>query len=560
MPLPLAVGYAERYDARMPSKASVFRKKFFDAAQPLCIVGAHDGLGAQLIEKHGFDGAWASGLEISASHGVPDANILTMTQCLERAQEMHMASNMPVICDVDTGYGNSSNVRYMVELYEAAGMAGVVIEDKLFPKVNSFMPGRQELASIPEFCGKLSAARDARVAGDMLIIARIEALIAGWGLDEALKRGEAYMEAGADAILIHSKSKEPDEIRVFLKVWNKRSPVVLVPTTYPAMTYKEMGESGVHMIIYANQCLRASIDAQHKVLEVMQREKSTVSIEDKIATVKEIFELQGMMKMKEHEKKYLRTGKPVRVVIPAAGAPHHEGRMAELLKDRPAAMLDIEGKPLIQRVIENVNLAGMQDVTVVTGYKGDQVELTTGVKKQIDDYESTGLLHSIESAENVFKDSVLIHYGDVIVSHENLRSFVDCEDPIVIMVSPLQRGGRYEGKKFDFVSLTHPATMPRTLERHPRNQLAAIGSTIPVEQADGEFVGVVLLNPKGIAAWKEGIGALKPAERKTMSLCGFLQHLLSRGTPIATFEARTGWAEMHSSEDYEQLCLLFRHP
>lgn len=547
------------YDATVSTKAAVFREKFMSAKRPLCIVGAHDGLGAQLIEKHGFDGAWASGLEISASHGVPDANILTMTQYLERAQEMNNASGLPVICDVDTGYGNSSNVHYMVQQYEAAGMAGVVIEDKLFPKVNSFMPGRQELASIPEFCGKLSAARDARTSGDMLIVARVEALIAGWGLDEALKRAEAYREAGADAILIHSKSKEPDEIRAFLKSWKKRAPIVLVPTTYPAMTYEEMGETGVNMIIYANQCLRASIDAMHTVLEIMQREKSTVSIEDKIATVKEIFELQGMMAMKEHEKKYLRTGKTVRVVIPAAGIPGHEGKMAQMLKDRPAAMLDIEGKPLIQRIIENVNLAGMQDVTVVTGYKGEQVELVTGTKKQLKDFEKTGLLHSIEEAASAFQGSVLIHYGDVIVSHENVRSFIDCEDPIVVMVSPLQRTERYKGKKFDLVSLGRPsAERTRTLERHPRNTLVAIATDLDPQKADGEFVGLLLLNLKGIEIWKKGIASLSVAERETMSLCAFLQHLLKSGASISTFEARTGWAEVHSYEDYEQLCELFR--
>lgn len=555
----MAGGCAALYAATVQSKASHFRSAFLSASEPLIIVGAHDGLGAQLIEKHGFDGVWASGLEISASHGVPDANILTMTQYLERAQEMQNASNLPVIADVDTGYGNSSNVRHMVQQYEASGIAGVVIEDKLFPKVNSFMPGRQELASIHEFSGKLAAARDARRSDDFLVIARVEALIAGWGLDEALKRAEAYREAGADAILIHSKSKEPDEIRAFLKSWKKRSPIVLVPTTYPAMTYDEMAKSGVNMIIYANQCMRASIKAMHGVLETMGKEKSTVSIEDEIATVKEIFELQGMMLMKEHEKKYLRTGKTIHVIIPAAGAPRHEGEMAKRLKEKPVSMLDVEGKPLIHRIIDNLNLAGMQDVTVLTGYKGDMVELATGTKKQVKGYEKAGLLHTIEQAADAFKDSVLIHYGDVIVSHKNLRAFIECEDPIVVVVSPKQREGRYDEKTFDLVTLARPQKHPaRTLELHPRNVLKAIAADLPPKDAHGEFVGLVLLNPKGIKAWKEGVKALSPKERAAFSLRDFLGALLARGTDIVTFEARTGWAEVHSLEDYEQLCALFR--
>jgi phosphoenolpyruvate phosphomutase len=448
----------------------------------------------------------------------------------------------------------------MVEQYEAAGISGVVIEDKLFPKVNSFVPGRQELANIPEFCGKLEAAKDARKSDDFLIIARIEALIAGWGMAEALKRAEAYRDAGADSILIHSKSKEPDEIREFLKAWNRKSPVVLIPTTYPAMTYDEMAKAGVNMIIFANQCMRASIHAVHDALAVMQREKSTVSIEKSIATVKEIFELQGMMKMKEHEKKYLRTGKTVHVVIPAAGVPKHEGKMAEMLRDLPVAMLPAEGKPLIQRIIESVNQAGMQDVTVLTGYKGDQVTVEGADKRVVKDFADSGILHSIEQAKDKFTGSVLIHYGDVIVSPENLRSFIAGDDPITVFISPLHRTGRYSKKKFDLVTLSSPPVSGRTLERHPKNALKAIGTDLSEEKAYGEFVGLVLLNQKGISDWNKTVGSLPKEELKTLSLARFLQRLIDEGVAISTFEARTGWAEVHSSEDYEELIALLRNP
>ncbi len=539
--------------------AASFREKFLKATSPLCIIGAHDGLGAKLIEQHGFDGVWASGLEISASHCVPDANILTMTQYLERAQEMRMASNLPVVADVDTGYGNSSNVRYMVELYEAAGIAAVVIEDKMFPKVNSFVPGRQELASIAEFCGKLAAAKAAKRSPDFLVIARVEALIAGWGMDEALKRAKAYMDAGADAILIHSKSKEPGEIRTFLTAWKKQGPIVLVPTTYPDLTFDEMKKLGVNMIIYANQCLRASITAMHDVLDVMQKTKSTVSIEKKIATVKEIFELQGMMAMNEHEKKYLRTQKTVHAIIPAAGKPNHEGVMAELLKERPIAMLDTEGKPLIQRIIESINLAGMQDVVVLGGYKGEMLAVESAEKRMVPSFEEASVLHSIEQAADKFTDSVLIHYGDVIVSHENLKSFLASDAPITIMISPLLREGRYHKKKFELVSLSRTVPVSvRTLERHSQNTVKAIGTSLDSEKADGEFIGLVLLNPAGVDMWKKQIEKLSAKEKNALSLSGFLQKLVDSGTEITTFESRTGWAEVHSEEDYRQLCVLLR--
>lgn len=541
----------------MASKASLFRQKFLNAKVPLRIVGAHDGLGAQLIEKYGFDGVWASGLEISASHGVPDANILTMTQYLERAQEMTMASTLPVIADVDTGYGNSSNVAYMVEQYEGAGIAAVVMEDKLFPKVNSFVPGRQELAAIPEFCGKIAAAQDAKRSDDFLVIARVEALIAGWGLEEALRRSEAYVDAGADGILIHSKSKEPEEIRAFLKAWKRRSPIVLVPTTYPAMTYEEMKRAGVNMIIYANQGMRAAIAGMHQAFDVIARKKSTVSIEGAIAPVKEIFELQGMMKLKEHEKKYLRTQKTVHAIIPAAGAPQDK-TMMRVLRGKPVVMLNTEGKPLLQRIVESLNLAGIQDVTVIAGHGASAVKGDLIVKKVSKDFASTGLLHSIEQAADKLRDSVLIHFGDVIVSHENLRAFTACEEPIVALVSPLL-GQREREKALDYVSLARPRkSATRALEPHPRNRLRRIGKNIPHKDAHGEFVGLLLLNPAGVRIWKETVKRLPPKLARTCSLNDVLQKIVDGGTDVTTFETQTGWAEVHSVEDYERLCALLR--
>jgi phosphoenolpyruvate phosphomutase len=539
-------------------KATAFRQKFFSAVEPLRVIGAHDGLGAQLIERHGFDAIWASGLEISASHGVPDANILTLTQYLERAQEMNTASGLPVVADVDTGFGNACNVHYLVRQYESIGVAAVTIEDKLFPKVNSFVPGRQELASIPEFCGKLAAAKDAQQTAGFMVIARVEALIAGWGLEEALQRASAYAGAGADAILIHSKLRDASEIRAFLQAWKRRAPIVLVPTTYPDLRHEEMADLGVSMVIYANHGLRARVKATHDVLEVIEREKTTSSIEDRIAPLSEIFELQGMPILKEQELRYLRTQKTVQAIIPAAGSPPPAGDLADLLADRPVIMLDTEGKPLLERIVDSLNLAGVRDVTVVAGYRGDAVQLPGIEKRQLEDPPRTGLLYSIEQAAAKSDRSVLIHFGDVIVSHENLDSFIAWEDPIVAMVSPLLRTGRYENKQFDLVTLERPASaVERTLERHPRNKLIQIGKDL--QQPHGEFVGLLLLNPEGVRIWRSAIADCTEWELHSFSLNDFLGRLLRNGVEITTFETRTGWAEVHSRLDYEQLCGLLRN-
>ena len=197
------------------------------------IMEAHNGLSAKIVEEAGFDGIWGSGLSISAALGVRDNNEASWTQVLEVVEFMSDATKIPLLLDGDTGYGNFNNMMRLVKKLEQRGIAGVCIEDKIFPKTNSFLRGEQQpLANIDEFAGKIKAGLDARTDEDFCIVARVEAFIAGWGLKEALKRAEAYRQAGATAILMHSKQTNPDEIFSFMKEWGDRCPVVIVPTKY----------------------------------------------------------------------------------------------------------------------------------------------------------------------------------------------------------------------------------------------------------------------------------------------------------------------------------------
>src|SRR4029077_974184 len=175
------------------------------------VMSAHNPLSARLAELAGFDGIWASGFELSAAYGVPDASLLSFTQHLEMTRAIVEQVAAPVVADLDTGYGNAINVIHVVGAYARAGVAAVVIEDKIFPKDTSLLAGgRQDLVRVEEFQGKIAAARSASNDHDLLVVARTEALIADLGLDEALKRAQAYSEAGADMILVHSKQKTPD--------------------------------------------------------------------------------------------------------------------------------------------------------------------------------------------------------------------------------------------------------------------------------------------------------------------------------------------------------------
>ena len=156
---------------------------------------AHNGLSARIVREAGFEGIWASGLSISAQFGVRDNNEASWTQVVDMLEFMADASDLPILLDGDTGYGNFNNVRRLVRKLEQRGIAGVCIEDKQFPKTNSFLNGeRQPLADIDEFAGKISRRQGYADGSEFLIVARVEALIAGWGMEEALRRAEAYRQ------------------------------------------------------------------------------------------------------------------------------------------------------------------------------------------------------------------------------------------------------------------------------------------------------------------------------------------------------------------------------
>jgi phosphonopyruvate hydrolase len=274
----------------------------------LHVMSAHSPLSARLVEQAGFDGIWASGFELSALFGLPDVSLITMTQHLDMVRAMAQQSALPIVADIDTGFGNAVNVVYAIEQYELAGAAAVVIEDKTFPKVTSLVAGgRQELVRVEEFQGKIAAACGTRKDKDFLVIGRTEALIAGLGEAEALTRAHAYEAAGADMILVHSRQRTPDEVESFVRAWQGRIPVVLVPTAYPEMTAQRVAAlQKVKMVIYGNHALRASVTAMKDVFARIRADGGIQNVDKDIVSVEEIFRLQRMDKMKADEKAYLR--------------------------------------------------------------------------------------------------------------------------------------------------------------------------------------------------------------------------------------------------------------
>ncbi|MFI5528230.1 isocitrate lyase/phosphoenolpyruvate mutase family protein [Kitasatospora sp. NPDC051853] len=258
------------------------------------VAGAHDALGATVAQQAGFQAVWASSFEVSASRCLPDASVLTMTEYLAAAAAMQKAIDIPVVADVDTGYGNALNIAHMVHEYEAAGITAVCMEDKVFPKVNSFAAASHDLLPTEEFARRIRTAKAAQRGEDFYFIARTEALISGLTVQEALERCAAYADAGADAVLIHSKRRDEQEIAEFLAGWDGRRPVVIVPTTYPQLSATDAHKHGASVVIYANQGLRATVQALRDTFSAIVQDGTSLGVEDGIVPVSDIFALQRL--------------------------------------------------------------------------------------------------------------------------------------------------------------------------------------------------------------------------------------------------------------------------
>jgi len=277
--------------------------KLLDNQPIVKVCGAYDAMSAKLVELSGFDAVWAGSFAISAIHNVPDASILTMTEFFTAASNMAHACEIPVIADCDTGYGDATNVRYMVKKYENAGIAGICIEDKTFPKQNSLLEGgNNQLLSEKDFAAKILAANEAKQNKAFTVIARIEALISGMGIEQALQRAYAYEKAGADLILIHSKKITPEEIFEFSDSWKGSTPLVVIPTTYYSVNVDELIEHKIKMVIYANQTLRAAHLALSKLLKQMKNANNMSQLQNQMSSMEDIFKLQEMYDVKSQEK------------------------------------------------------------------------------------------------------------------------------------------------------------------------------------------------------------------------------------------------------------------
>ena len=509
------------------------------------LMEAHNGLSARLAAEAGFEGLWASGLSISSALGVRDSNEASWTQVLEVLEFMADATDVPILLDGDTGYGNFNNVRRLVRKLEQRGVAGVCLEDKLFPKTNSYLDsGRQALAAVDEFCGKVRAAKDTQVDPDFVVVARTEAFIAGWGLNEALLRASAYAEAGADAIVVHSKRSDGTEIRDFLEQWNGLLPVVIVPTSFPTEPLGPFVEAGASTVIFANQSMRTVITALQRNLRVLHDSLDLMSVERDIVPVSEVFRLQDVAELQTSEERYLPETTTTRALVLAAS----QGNFGDLVADRPKALLALRGKPVLTWHTEAFGRQGIRRVGVVRGYRKDA--FTSGDLEYFDndDYATTGELTSLYAARDFLEGDLVIAYGDIVFDDMILQNLLAHGAGVSVMVDGAWTLRHRNDSVRDLVVTEGSYDPLGATACH----LVSVGEMVSPDEATGEWIGLMRVSADRTPALVHLLDALaadEPDALRTQDIPWLLRRLIALGESVSVVHTYGHWYDLDDQRD-----------
>ncbi len=507
------------------------------------LMEAHNGLSAKIVAEAGFAGLWASGLTISASLGLRDSNEASWTQVLAVLEYMADATDRPILVDGDTGYGNFNNVRRLVRKLCDYHIAGVCIEDKLFPKTNSFVGERQPLADIEEFCGRIKAGKDSQTDDDFVLVARVEALISGHGMDEALRRAEAYHTSGADAILIHSKLPNASEVVVFAKLWENRCPLVIVPTTYAATPTEIFRQAGISSIIWANHNLRSAISAMRETSRRIFTDQSLREVEGRVTSVQEIFQLVGNAELEAAERRYLPGKATARAVILAASG----GDLGELTRDRPKSMIDIRGQPLLQRLVTALSNAGIREIGVVRGACKEAVNLKSIRTLDNDRYAETGEAYSLSRAADMIEGETVVVYGDVLFRDYILSGLLESQGDIVLTVDAL-RGQNSEPERIrDLVSADRRFS-GNYLDDRPVH-LQSMGADLPAAAVTGEWIGLARFSAQGSRWLAEELVLLEEDGLLESADLPLLLTRLAAKYPVAVHYITAHWLDVDTLTD-----------
>ncbi len=433
----------------------------------------------------------------------------------------------------------------------------------MFPKRCSFYAGvKRELASVEEHAGKVRAAKEAQNDPDFVVVARTEALIAGWGMEEALRRARAYADAGADLCLIHSKSATAAEVVGFAERWDRETPLVCVPTIYKEATVDELHAAGYKMIIMANHGLRASVKAMQETLATLRREGFAGSVEDRIVPLPEIYRLVGQPRMKEDEAAFLPVdGDAVTAIVLAAG---FEEQLLPLIEERPKSMLEIRGRTILERQISALNAANVRDIVVVRGYKKEQIDLPN-LRFYDADYERGGEVASLFAAAAELDRRVIVLYGDILFDKGIVEKLLKSPDDITIVADRSYRDSSESpgGGEPDLVveNGVPAATSRRFFPDEVPLSVRSIGRQLPTDEATSEFIGMIMLTAEGCRRVLETREKWSQTEEKPFheaasfrqaTLTDLLQEVVDTGGRVSSIGIYKGWMEIDTFLDYQR--------
>ena len=548
-------------------------KELLKEKKCLKFIEAHNGISAIISneirisgnngEKIEFDGLWESSFTDSASKGYPDADIISIDSRCESLRYILDASDKPVIFDGDTG-GDPANFEYLVKRLENLGVSMVLIEDKIFPKRNSLDPECSQIQEDPNiFATKIKRAKSVLSTQDFMIGARIESLISGAGLRDAIARTKIYLEAGVDAIMIHSKDDNPIEIVEFSKNYEKllkelgyRKPLICVPTTYNTISAQELEEYGFNIIIYANHLLRASHKAMKKTAELILRYGRTFEVESLCTPVEDIFDEVGLSIIKDKDKKYQKES--IQVIIPAAGKDDHF--------TIPKAMVQIKNKPILQRQIDILKKFNINKITVIRGYKKNSFNIKGVNYVDNDNFENSYISHSLFLAEKDFKNGFLYINSDILFNEDVLNKVLASLYDIVLVVDNTYKYHKHEiDKKLDMV-LTKNRPSEQIWQLYDKeNEVIRIGKNIKIEDADYEYIGIAYFSNYGAEILKKVYHDCKENSKGSFheakdfihaDFMDLIQEIINRGFKVNIVEVHKGWIEINDENDVKSAELM----
>jgi phosphoenolpyruvate mutase len=565
----MSLRYKVPPDIRLRKLRELIKQKNF-----VRLIEAHSGLSALIgetsrIEKNGkrieFDGFWESSLTDSAVKGLPDAEIIGSFARIHTIEEIINVTSKPIIVDGDTG-GPPTQLEYFVHNLERLGVSAVIIEDKIFPKRNSLDAFAKQNLEEPEiFAKKIARGNAARMTKEFMIIARIESLIAGLGLDDAFMRAEKYIKAGVDGIMIHSKSETPEKILEFAdsydgfcKKFDYRPVLVCVPTTYNLIVDEELARHGFNIIIHANHLLRSGYKAMLQAAEAILLGDRGFEAEPLCEPVSTIFKQVGFDQVKEKDREFLENRR-VSVIIPAAGKD-------PVFDKVPKSLIEICNKPVLRYQLDSIRKIDIGEVIIVRGYKGkkfdsfsDEGNLVICENKEYNDKHS---LYSLFCAEKHMEGGFILVYSDILFNEEILKQLFSSGTDIILAVDNSYHYHKHEiDKKLDLViSRSNQSYYYRSLKPAKKIEITQIGKNINIGRADYEFTGIAYFSEEGVRILRKVYhdclanvkGKFHEAESfDKAGITDLLQEIVDRGFAVHGLEIFKGWMEIHSKKDVE---------